>query len=633
MKKVLLSLFLFCLITLSVEAKDIISDVGKDLEMIVSEKEDLIVSDNLNWNKEGKQTIDYFSKIDSEIRQIDLYQEKETKLKEGIVYTKQINNFFNLANYRLSNNFYFLENGTYIVLATKELESYNNTPVVLCFKDDSLIWEYEYSQIGEGGFSSAVVENNKIYVLGFHKQVETYNLILVALSFDGLLQNEKIIIGNYDAFPISIYSTGYDLLFAWKSKSHSVGHYQDYSNPNQGIVFGQINYDLTNFSLQKYALDYENLEYQTNAYINGEFYVLAKSKELGTSYLVNVDYRFSQVLAQELDSSKSFKTITSFNNRIIGIIEFDTYFKMKVYDYNFNLKKDLFISKNIYGKDYKQFFLLQNESYLYIVLEVKDIVSGKMEYHFTSYNENFVEKNSFDFSFDTNEFINMKLGNNYFYFLGRENNVLNLEAKATIILKEEITEDEDYIYYDSYYLVNDQKLEKIEYFKIEFEELTTKKYINEQEDKYLRLYALSKIERKMKNNILDQTTYDTDKILNFNGKGYLNGLVIPNNYQIKEEGYYVFRQVALDGREQILYFTIQDLSLKDVASKSPVDNKTEYYVLEERQKEIQFQDSNVRFQSYQKTKYGIFIILFSLPIGVLGGIFLPKLIQRRKKDV
>jgi hypothetical protein len=137
----------------------------------------------------------------------------------------------------------------------------------------------------------------------------------------------------------------------------------------------------------------------------------------------------------------------------------------------------------------------------------------------------------------------------------------------------------------------------------------------------------------MKNNILDQTTYDTDKILNFNGKGYLNGLVIPNNYQIKEEGYYVFRQVALDGREQILYFTIQDLSLKDVASKSPIDNKTEYYVLEERQKEIQFQDSNVRFQSYQKTKYGIFIILFSLPIGVLGGIFLPKLIQRRKKDV
>lgn len=137
----------------------------------------------------------------------------------------------------------------------------------------------------------------------------------------------------------------------------------------------------------------------------------------------------------------------------------------------------------------------------------------------------------------------------------------------------------------------------------------------------------------MKNNILDQTTYDTDKILYFNGKGYLNGLVIPNNYQIKEEGYYVFRQVALDGREQILYFTIQDLSLKDVVSKSPIDNKTEYYVLEERQKEIQFQDSNVRFQSYQKTKYGIFIILFSLPIGVLGGIFLPKLIQRRKKDV
>lgn len=633
MKKALLSLFLFCLITLSVEAKDIISDVGKDLEMIVSEKEDLIISDNLNWNKEGKQTIDYFSKIDSEISQIDLYQEKETKLKEGIVYTKQINNFFNLANYRLSNNFYFLENGTYIVLATKELESYNNTPVVLCFKDDSLIWEYEYSQIGEGGFSSAVVENNKIYVLGFHKQVETYNLILVALSFDGLLQNEKIITGNYNAFPISIYSTGHDLLFAWKSKSHSVGHYQDYSNPNQGIVFGQINYDFTNFSLQKYALDYEDLEHQTNAYINGEFYVLAKSKDLGTSYLVNVDYRFSQVLAQELDSSKSFKTITSFSNRIIGIIEFDTYFKMKVYDYNFNLKKDLFISKNIYGKEYKQFFLFQNESYLYMVLEVKDIVSGKMEYHFTSYNENFVEKNSFDFSFDTDEFINIKLENNYFYFLGKENYVLDLEAKATIILKEKITEDEDYIYYDSYYLVNDKKLEKTEYFKIEFEELTTKKYINEQEDKYLRLYALSKIERKMKNNILDQTTYDTDKILNFNGKGYLNGLVIPNNYQIKEEGYYVFRQVALDGREQTFYFTIQDLSLKDVASKSPIDNKTEYYVLEERQKEIQFQDSNVRFQSYQKTKYGIFIILFSLPIGVLGGIFLPKLIQRRKKDV
>ena len=633
MKKALLSLFLFCLITLSVEAKDIISDVGKDLEMIVSEKEDLIISDNLNWNKEGKQTIDYFSKIDSEIRQIDLYQEKETKLKEGIIYTKQINNFFNLANYRLSNNFYFLENGTYIVLATKELESYNNTPVVLCFKDDSLIWEYEYNQIGEGGFSSAVVENNKIYVLGFHKQVETYNLILVALSFDGLLQNEKIITGNYDAFPINIYSTGYDLLFAWKSKSHSVGHYQDYSNPNQGIVFGQINYDFTNFSLQKYALDYEDLEYQTNAYINGEFYVLAKSKDLGTSYLVNVDYRFSQVLAQELDSSKSFKTITSFSNRIIGIIEFDTYFKMKVYDYNFNLKKDLFISKNIYGKEYKQFFLFQNESYLYMILEVKDIVSGKMEYHFTFYNENFVEKNSFNFSFDTDEFINIKLENDYFYFLGKKNNVLNLEAKATIILKEKITEDEDYIYYDSYYLVNDKKLEKIEYFKTEFEELTTKKYINEQEDKYLRLYALSKIERKMKNNILDQTTYDTDKILNFNGKGYLNGLVIPNNYQIKEEGYYVFRQVALDGREQILYFTIQDLSLKDVVSKSPIDNKTEYYVLEERQKEIQFQDSNVRFQSYQKTKYGIFIILFSLPIGVLGGIFLPKLIQRRKKDV
>ena len=306
---------------------------------------------------------------------------------------------------------------------------------------------------------------------------------------------------------------------------------------------------------------------------------------------------------------------------------------MKVYDYNFNLKKDLFISKNIYGKDYKQFFLFQNESYLYIVLEVKDIVSGKMEYHFTSYNENFVEKNSFDFGFDTDEFINIKLENNYFYFLGKKNNALNLEAKATIVLKEEITEDEDYIYYDSYYLVNDKKLEKIEYFKTEFEELTTKKYINEQEDKYLRLYALSKIERKMKNNILDQTTYDTDKILYFNGKGYLNGLVIPNNYQIKEEGYYVFRQVALDGREQILYFTIQDLSLKDVVSKSPIDNKTEYYVLEERQKEIQFQDSNVRFQSYQKTKYGIFIILFSLPIGVLGGIFLPKLIQRRKKDV
>ena len=107
MKKALLSLFLFCLITLSVEAKDIISDVGKDLEMIVSEKEDLIISDNLNWNKEGKQTIDYFSKIDSEISQIDLYQEKETKLKDSIVYTKQINKFFNLANYRLSNNFYF----------------------------------------------------------------------------------------------------------------------------------------------------------------------------------------------------------------------------------------------------------------------------------------------------------------------------------------------------------------------------------------------------------------------------------------------------------------------------------------------------------------------------------------------
>lgn len=638
MKKIALGLFLFCLTTLSINAKDIISDIGQNLETVASEKGDVIVSDNVVWTQDGKQTIDYFTKANSTISSIDLYQEKETILKEGITYTRKINNFFNLTKYRLSKNFYPLENGNYIVLASKELAGYNKTPVVLCFKDDALIWEYEYSQVGEGGFSCAVIENGKIYVLGFHKQVSNYNIVLVALSSDGLLENEIVITGNYDAYPINIYSTGYDLLFAWTSKSHSVGYYQDYSNENKGIVLGKINYDFTGFDLQKFALDNKDLEYKDNAYINGELYILAKTKEISLNthtdtYVINCDYRFSQIGTRKLEENESLDKFINFNNKIIGVKEANTNLKLRVYNDSFQIEKDLFISKTIYGKEYQDFYLLGNNDNLYLVLEVKDIVSGKLEYHFSSYNDNFEKINSFSFNFNPDSFINLRFKNNYFYFSGEKNNTLLFEAKAHIILKEEILEDEDYTYYDCYYIVNDQKLAKNEYFKTEFDALTTKTYINEQEDYYLRLYALGKTEKKIKNNIIDQAIYDTGKILKFNGKGYLNGAMIVNNYQVMTEGYYIFKQVAFDGREQVKYFTISDLSLKDIASKKPIDNDIEYRIVEERQKEVQFKDTNVEFKTYQKAKHGIFIVLFSLPLGIICGIFLPKLIKRRKKDV
>ena len=176
-------------------------------------------------------------------------------------------------------------------------------------------------------------------------------------------------------------------------------------------------------------------------------------------------------------------------------------------------------------------------------------------------------------------------------------------------MKEEILEDEDYTYYDCYYIVNDQKLAKNEYFKTEFDALTTKTYINEQEDYYLRLYALGKTEKKIKNNIIDQAIYDTGKILKFNGKGYLNGAMIVNNYQVMTEGYYIFKQVAFDGRELVKYFTFSDLSLIDIASYMTIDYDIEYRIVK-KGKKVQFKDTNVEFKTYQKQIWHFYRFVF-----------------------
>ena len=71
---------------------------------------------------------------------------------------------------------------------------------------------------------------------------------------------------------------------------------------------------------------------------------------------------------------------------------------------------------------------------MYLVLEVKDIVSGKLEYHFSSYNDNFEKINSFSFNFNPDSFINLRFKNNYFYFSGEKNTLL-FEAKPILSWK------------------------------------------------------------------------------------------------------------------------------------------------------------------------------------------------------
>lgn len=575
--------------------KTLVCVVGNDYKELLEYDGYEIISGGVNFNSEGNYYITYMNK-----------ETKETLTKKvSVINTNRVfeKAYFDIEEFNiLSNNYDIIDvfeyNSCYYFLEEEKLNETNINIILTKVENEKVIFSKVVKENIDGSVNNIQIDDSGIYISGIaYSNLYNYDLYVSRVSFDGVLENENIIIGNsLDLLKGSFISGEYIYLYG-NTKSNG-GMFEGIREKEDSLIV----------KINKNLLQVEKLFINSCPYINEfnfgcvyEDKVYLIEQYVSTEDNLIVKYR-THVYDQNLNLLNIYDIVNSYfltplnllvtNDRIMFltyqynpiiekysscIFEIENDGKTKLIyeyvEYEENLRlNDIYISED--NKILLLFYDINNNGGLLLSLDKKDIL-------FTLKIENTGEP--------------IKLQNKSFGYISFDRKIINISNimvkdnrvlinNETIATSNESIINEDFSIYGNY----------------------TNEYIHETKDIMFCYHENIYIESDV--SILDGGVYDKNLKLEFNGYGKLNDKSILSGYVIEEEGTYVLDLIGKDNIHKTYRFEVKDLSSLELKKK--VQNKLININVNSnsREENLNYKITNNVQEKFSTNYYGLLLI-------------------------
>lgn len=651
---ILYILLIFSVNYLNVSASELIITTPGTIDNSFLEKDDYIISEEINWKDVGEFEINYFDSLNKTINATNIHITNLQNLETGYHYKKE--SIYSISSNIVVNKILTINENDYFIIGSIDTKYYpyqsqdeQMFSYISYYKDNVKQWQRVLNENRYGEVVDAQITNQGIALICNYDSIsQAKNIIIYIITFNNKIIFEKELFGSANDIGKNIYFLNNYIYIVGMTNSND-NNFKNNINASGYVVFvSKIN--IINSNIDTIFIGNN----ENNVLFNSEFYK-------GTIYLYML-----------IQGDGYFNNNTS-NNYFKTIIEIDNQFNIGTWvDVN-NLEVD----------EFSKLFIYNN----YIFLSENNLYNNKLKFQIFSLRLNYVDE------FIIDEFKNatlldynfLEISNNLVISL-IERDVYNLFNKKIILLDNELNIISIYVNQNidlgttisnisncdnkliiSFYNKQQDKYEILLYYniKVKKELIRTSKYdltnykvyINNVEttkvkltdtapinafgnyyDIYLYEYGNLKIYLKnekyyfFKSNISNDEVFDKGIIINFNGVGYLNDKLIDQNYKINDAGKYILEVIG-EGEKKIINFKIDELSLELDTIDLRQSHEDNIKIISKESSIVNQTGNTLKLINNIEEEVDslVVVIIFSfIIIGILGGLFLPIRIRRQK---
>lgn len=639
--KRLATLIFFIIIICGITCFSIKADTEYDLGLIICEQskanfndldEDFVYSysGNINFNEEGKYTINYILK-NGETKNRDVIVASSESIQNGIAYTKYKNsidmkrygavngsiiydgtNYYSYINETYNNNIqaciYYNENDA--IKAHNVFESIRIIDMLVYLHQTYVLYQYKESDLSKIGvmiinnncdsirdmrYSSNKQEegikllnvNNSLYVLfnttsniGIIERSDSFKIAaLISINQLSLRKESQMIIANDNESSFTDVCADYDKPYFLISFIGTKGsYYNSYNKLYTGKMI--VSFDRSPYVLASIPSAFEN---DNVIWSNNGYYLMTK---YNSSNIIDISYNDYK------DSLKSYSKSLRIDNNITSIYAFSYLDKLTI---ALNEDNIIYSFTQISKEE------INNLTFYDITYKIDNVKIHNNEIYLMSYN-----------------------GNIYLYNL----NVYHIEKnKRTKLYQGNYeTEYENISLYNNDIKLNSENISKLneEYYgKYDVKTIISSNNIKIISSSYHIIPLICNIE--------SDEIYDLNLPLVFNGTAYLNNSPIESGYIIEEVGNYQLDIYGVNDLKHTIIFQVKDKSLHEKAK--PLDNKDDHYQYMEYNEEKTYLSNNsydvILYDNKESFKYAIIFVLIMSFVAVCFLIFKKKRGERK----
>lgn len=543
----------------------------------------------------------------------------EDELLEGYNYFHEHNEIIDFEKI-IVNKIEYLNNDEFIILGGIK-EGVKVYPYACYYKNNDLVFQKIYTELQEGEFSDFTILEDRIAIIGSVKNsFNCYGIIIMEISFKGDILKKQTLNSDRDSYGYKIMNVGNFYYFVGKTYASSFEGVN--SEGSTSLIYGNI---LKN-NFNKYDVmllgNSGGIIYHDSICISNEIYILATSYGKGyfTSnnedeflMLIKTDYQLGQPIYISLkkeEASKKYKMTEYSGNLLLASQQSDYLIKFDLFDLELNKIKSFNYEDLDLPSRIKDYYLTTNGEYIGLSV-VSDESHGTVILKFDERIYYEYNKKSSDF-----QLINFQYKNHILNYYTFENGKHHLFNKFFL---RKINEN---IFVNGIHLAKEKVLdgdnefgEEFVDYKIEFDNIV--------------VYYKERLIVPLKVNIENFGIYDQGIVLEFNGKGYLNGVEIKSGYKITKEDKYLLELYSNNQNKESFYFTVSDLT-EDIEEKEFIRNyELELEKINEKNESTFVMFANDLIIEPIKEEYDYFYIILFLFLGMTFG----KIFIRRKKNV
>lgn len=556
----------------------------------------------------------------------EAYQTEEEKeiitedgLLEGYNYFHEHNEIIDFEKI-VVNKIENLNSDEFIILGGIK-EGTKTYPYACYYKNNDLVFQKGYTELQEGEFSDFTILEDRIAVIGSVKNdFDCYGVIIMEISFKGEILKKQTFNSDRDSYGYKIMNVGNFYYFVGKTYASSFEGVN--SEGSTSLIYGNIlknnfnNYDIMLLGNSGGVI------YHDSICISNEIFILATSYGKGyfTSnnedeflMLIKTDYQLGQPIYISLkkeETNKKYKMTEYSGNLLLASQQGDYLIKFDLFDLELNKIKSFNYEDLDLPSRIEDFYLETNDEYIGLSV-VSDENHGTVilkndERIYYKYN-----KKSFDFQLIDFQYRNHIL--NYYTFENGKHHLFNEFCLQKI--SENIFVNGIHLSKEKVSDGNNEFGEEFVYYKIEFDNIV--------------IYYKERLVVPLKVNIKNFGIYDQGIVLEFNGKGYLNGVEIESGYKVMKEDKYLLELYSNNQNKESIYFTVSDLT-EDIEEKEFIKNyELELEKINEKNESTFVMFANDLIIEPIKKEYDYFYLILFLIFGMIVG----KFFIRRKKNV
>jgi len=601
----------------------IFSSPGYDYTKYLNTETETLLDQNIDWNFPEQKKLSFYNSQTNEIINKNLIIDYPHRLYKQLYHynTLQVANTLTkkyTINHQINQNEYLLigyevfDSTSQFILKKPFLEYYAN---------NTLEWQVIIDNINGEVIDFATTDYGYLLLISHQEHYFDYSIAIYEINYEGKIRRNYLFKGEKADIPYKLLFLDTHFIILAQTNSQTLDFTENNSN-NLQIALIYVNYNNFNTFFITY-LGNNGDDFPIDLVcIDGDYYLLAYF--VGTGYfthpyriasfyaIVHLSHRLEYVTYQTYSPNYRFYGLANQNDQLVAICQ-------EVQN-NYVVIHFLSLERLMIKSDKKEkleinptiidYYLLKTNNQIFLI--VRPVSTEKYAYTLLIYSSQF--NTTFTTNFTANGLINyLEIFDCFLNICYLENDYLKL--KEIFFLE---YDEENNSVYVNYFPLYSKRISDIDETTFGYyEELTI------HHKSKITVFTDRMIYVPLTTNIVGGNVYDIGIRLYFNGVGYLNDILIPSGYEIRDSGKYLLEIYGHNDRK-IISFEVEKLSQDIYYQENDPLDKMNIYVDTYNNYQIEIEYSDFTKPNFSKENPIFIIISIILCCSIIGFILAKK---------